>query len=147
MLLQVIDLLWVEHLEIMDYLRSSVNLRAYGQRDPFIEYRKEALRLFKELEETFVERCQEYLPQMGEDAFRNPQQPQTQEVHDAIKTVTQRNSGSEVRDRGGARQSERKIGRNEVVTITDGSQTKQMKYKKAEEYLASGWQLAQDEQK
>src|SRR3990167_6540903 len=33
-LLQTLDLLWVEHLESMEYLRGSVNLRAYGQRDP-----------------------------------------------------------------------------------------------------------------
>ncbi|MFH1608570.1 MAG: preprotein translocase subunit SecA, partial [Patescibacteria group bacterium] len=32
------DTLWMEHLEAMDYLRSSVNLRAYGQREPIVEY-------------------------------------------------------------------------------------------------------------
>ncbi len=48
--LQTSDLFWLEHLEAMDYLRSSVNLRAYGQRDPLIEYRKEGLRLFKDME-------------------------------------------------------------------------------------------------
>ena len=47
--LQVIDMHWMEHLEAMDYLRSSVNLRAYGQRDPLVEYKKEGLRLFKEM--------------------------------------------------------------------------------------------------
>ncbi len=50
LLLQVMDMLWIEHLEIMDYIRSSVRLRAYGQRDPLIEYKNESLRLFKELE-------------------------------------------------------------------------------------------------
>ncbi|MDP3996226.1 MAG: preprotein translocase subunit SecA [bacterium] len=50
LILQVIDMHWVEHLEVMDYLRGSVNLRAYGQRDPLIEYKKEGLRLFKEME-------------------------------------------------------------------------------------------------
>jgi preprotein translocase subunit SecA len=49
-LLQTIDMYWVEHLEVMDYTRSSVNLRAYGQRDPLIEYKKEGLRLFKEMQ-------------------------------------------------------------------------------------------------
>src|SRR5690606_9829554 len=39
--LQVIDSLWVDHLEVMDFLRSAVNLRAYGQRDPLVEYKKE----------------------------------------------------------------------------------------------------------
>ena len=50
--LQTFDMFWVEHLEMMDYLRSSVNLRAYGQRDPLVEYKKEGLRLFKEMEES-----------------------------------------------------------------------------------------------
>ncbi len=49
-LLQAIDMYWVEHLEVMDYTRSSVNLRAYGQRDPLVEYKKEGLRLFKEMQ-------------------------------------------------------------------------------------------------
>src|SRR3989344_3833783 len=40
----------MEHLEAMDYLRGSVNLRAYGQRDPLVEYKKEGLRLYKDLE-------------------------------------------------------------------------------------------------
>lgn len=47
------DILWMEHLEAMDYLRSSVNLRAYGQREPLVEYKKEGLRMFKEMEEMF----------------------------------------------------------------------------------------------
>ncbi|TSC59540.1 MAG: preprotein translocase subunit SecA [Parcubacteria group bacterium Gr01-1014_107] len=50
-ILQSIDLLWVDHLEAMDYLRGSVNLRAYGQRDPLVEYKKEGLRLFKEMQQ------------------------------------------------------------------------------------------------
>lgn len=50
-LLQVIDMLWMEHLEAMDYLRNSVNLRAYGQRDPLVEYKKEGLRLYREMQE------------------------------------------------------------------------------------------------
>lgn len=49
------DTLWVEHLETMEYTRSSVNLRAYGQREPLIEYKKEGLRLFKEMENNFKE--------------------------------------------------------------------------------------------
>lgn len=47
------DTLWMEHLEAMDYLRSSVNLRAYGQREPIVEYKKEGLRMFKEMETAF----------------------------------------------------------------------------------------------
>ena len=49
-MLQTIDFFWIDHLEFMDYLRSSVNLRAYGQRDPLVEYKREGLRLFKDME-------------------------------------------------------------------------------------------------
>ena len=49
------DALWMEHLEAMDYLRSSVNLRAYGQREPIVEYKKDGLMMFKEMEATFKE--------------------------------------------------------------------------------------------
>ncbi|MEI7709092.1 MAG: preprotein translocase subunit SecA [bacterium] len=49
------DTLWMEHLEVMDYLRSSVNLRAYGQREPIVEYKKDGLMMFKQMEESFKE--------------------------------------------------------------------------------------------
>ncbi len=49
------DALWMEHLEAMDYLRSSVNLRAYGQHEPIVEYKKEGLKMFKEMEMAFKE--------------------------------------------------------------------------------------------
>ena len=52
-MLQTLDLLWVEHLESMEYLRGSVNLRAYGQRDPLTEYRKEGTHIYKEMEDVF----------------------------------------------------------------------------------------------
>ena len=49
----VTDNLWVEHLETMEYLRSSVGLRSYGGREPLVEYQKEGLRLFREMEASF----------------------------------------------------------------------------------------------
>ena len=62
--LQSVDMLWVEHLESMEYLRGSVNLRAYGQRDPLIEYRKEGLGMFKQMEMTLRERIFELLEKL-----------------------------------------------------------------------------------
>jgi len=47
--LRVIDTLWIEHLENMDYLRDSVKLRAYGNLDPLVEYKKEGHRAFRKL--------------------------------------------------------------------------------------------------
>ncbi len=47
--LSAIDKLWQEHLYNMDSLRTSIGLRAHGQRDPLIEYKMEAFKLFDEL--------------------------------------------------------------------------------------------------
>ncbi|MBI4134471.1 MAG: preprotein translocase subunit SecA, partial [Candidatus Terrybacteria bacterium] len=49
-LLRAIDTLWVEHLETMEALRDAVRLRAYGQRDPLVEYKTEAARTIRQLE-------------------------------------------------------------------------------------------------
>jgi preprotein translocase subunit SecA len=48
LILQIMDRLWIDHLENMEYLRDVVNLRAYAQRDPLVEYKAEANKLFKE---------------------------------------------------------------------------------------------------
>ena len=48
-LIRSIDMLWIEHLEAMDHMRRGIGLRGYGQRDPLIEYKKEAYILYNEL--------------------------------------------------------------------------------------------------
>jgi preprotein translocase subunit SecA len=69
-MLQAIDMFWVDHLEMMDYLRGSVNLRAYGQRDPLVEYKKEGLKLFKEMQEAINGQILNLLPHIGAGAFK-----------------------------------------------------------------------------
>jgi preprotein translocase subunit SecA len=48
-MLQTIDVLWMNHLDEVDYLRQGIGLRGYGQRDPLIEYKREAFNLFSHL--------------------------------------------------------------------------------------------------
>lgn len=48
-LIRSLDQMWVEHLETVDYLRRGIGLRGYGQRDPLVEYKKEAYHLYQEL--------------------------------------------------------------------------------------------------
>jgi preprotein translocase subunit SecA len=48
-LIRSIDTLWIEHLESIDYLRRGIGLRGYGQRDPLVEYKKEAYMLYQNL--------------------------------------------------------------------------------------------------
>jgi len=49
-MLRVVDAEWMHHLHAMDYLKEGIQLRAYGQRDPLIEYKQEAHRMFFEME-------------------------------------------------------------------------------------------------
>ena len=51
--LRTLDMLWLEHLENMDYLRDSVRLRAYGQRDPLVEYKSEGHKMFQTFLDNF----------------------------------------------------------------------------------------------
>jgi len=72
LMLQAIDMLWVGHLEVMDYMRSSVRLRAYGQRDPLVEYKNESLRLFRELESAINSTIASMALRVGSAAYGNP---------------------------------------------------------------------------
>jgi preprotein translocase subunit SecA len=60
-LLQTLDQVWKEHLLALDHLRQGIGLRAYGQRDPLNEYKKEAFALFNGLTEDLKERVTQLL--------------------------------------------------------------------------------------
>ena len=47
--LNVVDRLWVDHLQALDYLREVVRIRAFGQKDPLLEYKSEAKKMFQSL--------------------------------------------------------------------------------------------------
>ncbi len=132
-LLQTIDFLWVEHLEAMEYLRNSVNLRAYGQRDPLVEYKKEGLKLFQIMEDAYMTQVAGVLPNLATDGIRAPKSEQI--IHKAVQTISQT----------GAAVAKTQYGRNDRVVITNGVERREMKYKKAEALLATGeWQIARE---
>ena len=54
-MLHMIDTKWIEHLQAMEYLKEGINLRSYAQKDPLIEYRKEAFEMFKYLQGSIAE--------------------------------------------------------------------------------------------
>ncbi|MBI4969009.1 MAG: preprotein translocase subunit SecA [Rhodospirillales bacterium] len=56
LLLQILDQSWKEHLLALDHLRQGIGLRAYGQRDPLNEYKREAFNLFETMLEQLRER-------------------------------------------------------------------------------------------
>ena len=54
-MLPIIDRLWVDHLYIMDALKSGIGLRGYGQKDPRVEYEKEAYEIFEDLKSNIAD--------------------------------------------------------------------------------------------
>lgn len=120
--LQSIDMLWVEHLEAMEYTRGSVNLRAYGQRDPLIEYKKEGLRMFRELENTLVVQILNILPNIG-GTLPKQEEVKMKEVHERANALSERTANSTPRIVSHKKQE--KIGRNDLCPCGSGK-----KYKK-----------------
>ena len=135
MLLQVIDMFWLEHLEAMDYMRRSVSLRAYGQRDPLIEYRREGLQRFRQLEASIKSATAEVLPrlQSADDARIRAEEEKTRASLVAAGKEDG-NAQTPIRNAIG-------YGRNDMVTIKKGEETKEIKFKKADTFLADGWEI------
>jgi preprotein translocase subunit SecA len=139
LILQTIDTFWVEHLETMSYVRSSVTLRSYGQRDPLIEYKKESMRLYQNMLEDIYHQMAKVIPAIGEGAFKKTEE----EMKAKVKKAQTIGGDSESKNSGTnqpGKQSE-KIGRNDKVTIEKDGETQEMKYKKAEKLLSEGWQI------
>jgi len=137
LVLQVTDAHWLEQLETMEYLRRSVSLRAYGQRDPLIEYRREGLGRFKAMERAIEEDIRAALPKLAPaDTARI--RAEEEKTRRAVLAASEagKNSG----DAGPVVKPET-YGRNDLVKVTNGVETKEMKYKKAEEWLSRGWTI------
>ena len=135
LLLQVIDMFWLEHLETMEYLRRSVSLRAYGQRDPLIEYRREGLQRFRALEASIDAAVVEALPRLvsADDARIRAEEERTR-----ANLVA---AGQEEGSAPAPLQKTFTYGRNDIVTIKKGDETKELKFKKAEPLLSLGWEI------
>ena len=127
LVLQAIDMLWVEHLEVMDYMRSSVNLRAYGQRDPLVEYKKEGLRLFRETEQAIDDQIARLIPSIDTGAFKHEEEERErdklQEVHRQARIIGGDNGNN---TNGNIQQpSGQKLGRNSPCPCGSGKKFKQ----------------------
>jgi len=60
-MLKVVDQKWMDHIDAMDQLRQGIGLRAYGQRDPLIEYKIEGFEMFQEMIKNIKEDTLRYL--------------------------------------------------------------------------------------
>jgi preprotein translocase subunit SecA len=125
------DTLWVEHLETMEYTRSSVNLRAYGQREPLIEYKKEGLKLFKEMEANFKEQVFSLINTINSGVKDNRE---TEVVEARPELIL---SSSDDSDTPTIRRTENKIGRNDPCPCGSGKKYKQCGFIETKEHKAN----------
>jgi len=121
-MLQVIDNAWKNHLYDLDQLRKGIGLRAYGQKDPLVEYKKESLSLFITMMDRIREETVEYI-------FRVQVMPQSR-VRPALNTASRRaGTGPAVQNLQQNKQESpampTKIGRNDSCPCGSGK-----KYKK-----------------
>ena len=133
--LQTIDMYWIDHLEVMEYVRQSVGLRSFGQRDPLVEYKKEGLRLFKEMQAGIIAQVSSLIPSIG-TTINTEEEQRLREVQRQARLIggSMENASAPV-----TRISEEKTGRNEKIIIVKGSEEKEIKNKKLEQYLKEGW--------
>ncbi len=122
-LLRTVDELWMDHIDTMEYLRDSVNLRAYGQRDPLVEYKIEAQKLFQQLTESVKVQVANIIFKVG--FAQQPKEVKTQEgrldMEKGKSAMEKETSGANSMPSG----DQREIGRNDPCHCGSGK-----KYKK-----------------
>jgi preprotein translocase subunit SecA len=79
-LLSVLDNKWREHLHEMDYLEEGIHLRAYGQRDPLVEYQREGHEMFEQMKDSVVEEFVRYIYRVELVRQDEPARPRPQRV-------------------------------------------------------------------
>ncbi|MFO0718742.1 MAG: preprotein translocase subunit SecA [Candidatus Paceibacterota bacterium] len=124
LILQAIDMFWIEHLEIMDYMRSSVNLRAYGQRDPLVEYKREGLRLFKEMEDATQNEILKLFPNIESNLYFKEQE-NLKEVHKQASIIGSGDGGNRAVVGAVRNEQGEKVGRNDPCPCGSGKKYKQ----------------------
>ncbi len=151
-ILRTIDEKWKDHLYAMDQLREGINLRAYGQKNPLLEYKSEGFQLFQEMiadmNSVTVERL--FRTQIkGAEQSQNPSRSvrnvkmQHQDTSGMGFSGTDSNAGQQANQPQQARspiKAENKVGRNEKIKLEspDGKQI-YVKYKKLQSYLSQGF--------
>ena len=152
-MLQVLDVHWKEHLGEIDHLRNSIGLRAYAQKNPKNEFKKEAYSMFESMLDEIdsgTVRILFSLQIANEDDVNSlKQREQKQEItlekadsnnYKDDELNTQENSYKENTET--IKRDEPKLGRNDLVKITNGQETQELKYKKAKLMIESGeWRI------
>ena len=155
-MLQILDVHWKDHLAEMDHLRQSVGLRAYAQKNPKNEYKREAFEMFEvmlneinseaikvlfRIELASEEEIQE-LEARSREAQQNREMKLQQEQIQPVIGNDQNVEPEQLAKVETVKTDEPKLKRNEMVKITNGKDTQELKYKKAKPLIETGeWKI------
>ena len=155
-MLQILDVHWKDHLAEMDHLRQSVGLRAYAQKNPKNEYKREAFEMFEvmlneinseaikvlfRIELASEEEIQE-LEARSHEAQQNREMKLQQEQIQPVIGSDQSDEPEQLAKVETVKMDEPKPRRNELVKITNGKETMELKYKKAKSLIETGeWRM------
>ena len=150
-ILRTIDEKWKDHLYAMDQLREGINLRAYGQKNPLLEYKSEGFGMFKEMmrdmnaitvQRMFRTQLQgmDQAPQLETGRIRNVKVEHQDTTGMGFSGQAQRQGQSSKRGVSKPIVADKKIGRNEKIFVQSPNGEKiQIKYKKLQQYLNQGY--------
>ena len=150
-MLQVLDVHWKEHLSEIDHLRGSIGLRAYAQKNPKNEFKREAYSMFENMLDEINSETVRILFSLQIKNHENLNSLSSEQDVKDIKLQKDNspslinetsNQPEPVEDIKTITRNEPKIGRNDIVKISNGTETKEIKFKKAQSLIDSGdWKI------
>ena len=149
-MLQVLDVHWKEHLSEIDHLRGSIGLRAYAQKNPKNEFKQEAYSMFESMLDAIdaeTVRALFSIDIVSKDQLKEikeKEKKEAEEITKTSKTSEQLSTNTEINNESDNHfiRQEVKIGRNQLIKITNGQETKEIKYKKAKPMIDTGeWKI------
>ena len=149
-MLQVLDVHWKEHLSEIDHLRGSIGLRAYAQKNPKNEFKQEAYSMFESMLDAIdaeTVRALFSIDIVSKDQLEDIKQKEKKETEMILKKPDVSSNFEENNENTSSPtdttvREEAKIGRNEIIKISNGEETKEIKYKKAKPMIDSGdWRI------
>jgi len=134
--LSVIDNLWMDHLDAVDNLRQGIGLRGYAQKDPLVEYKNEAFRMFEQLinaiDDEIVHRIYKIQIQQGNAPGHQHPHVHVEEKSNSSGNSNQRlevrNQKSNLSSSNQALTSNKKLGRNDPCWCGSGKKYKKCHY-------------------
>ena len=150
--LRTIDEKWKDHLYAMDQLREGINLRAYGQKNPLLEYKSEGFQMFQQMmADTSELTLQRLYRTQIQGMSTSPEMPVTKDRNIQVQhdeSTGMGFSGPSLKEQAAASSGvpnqpinvDEKIGRNEKIKLVSPSgEQVNVKYKKLQQYLNQGY--------